>query len=49
MENFKDDGQMRLLIDRLERERRLEKEEWMALIGELPEAEYLFAKSRAPA
>ncbi len=49
MENFKDDGQMRLLIDRLERERRLEKEEWMALIGELPEAEYLFAKARAAA
>lgn len=40
---------MRRLIDRLEKERRLEKEEWEALIAERAEAEYLYKRARAAA
>ena len=40
---------MRELIDRLKKQRRLEKEEWMALIGAQAEKEYLFAKAREEA
>ena len=40
---------MRELIDRLKKQRRLEKEEWMALIGAGAEKEYLFAKAREEA
>ncbi len=37
---------MRELIDRLEREHTLKKEEWTALISEKADKEYLFAKAR---
>lgn len=40
---------MRSLIDKLERSRRLEKEEWAALIASEADEEYLFARARAAA
>ena len=40
---------MRKLIDRLAREHRLSREEWIALIQKRPEPEYLFAKARQAA
>ncbi len=38
---------MRQLIDRLERNRQLTKEEWITLIAERKDAEYLFERARA--